>query len=133
MPGSGLLTARERHDIRLWHHVPALGGGSVLYDEQRPGHAVTTTISPDGSLPRPSRIQTSGASTNFDSGAYGYDGAGNIRTVGSDTFTYDSLSRLATANIRDDAGTNHPETFSPDRYGNIGRERLKTRFIPARS
>lgn len=84
-----------------------------------PGHAVATTISQDGNLPRPSRIQTSGASSNFDSGVYAYDGAGNIRTVGSDTFAYDVRSRLTNANIRDDGGTNHPETFTYDRYGNI--------------
>ncbi len=83
------------------------------------GHSVTTTISQNGYLPRPSRIQTSGATTNFDSGLYGYDGAGNIRAVGPDTFAYDIRSRLIGANIRDDGGTNHPEAFTYDRYGNI--------------
>jgi RHS repeat-associated protein len=84
-----------------------------------PGHTVTTTISQDGNLPRPSRIQTAGASTNFDSGVYAYDGAGNIRTVGSDTFTYDVRSRLLDAHIYDYVGVDHRETFSYDRYGNI--------------
>ena len=39
---------------------------------------VTTTITPDASLlPRPASISTVGASANFATGAYAYDGAGN--------------------------------------------------------
>jgi YD repeat-containing protein len=61
-------------------------------------NGVVTTITPDSSLmPRPSRIQTAGAvpsASNFDSGVYSYDGAGNITAIGLDTFAYDGRSRL---------------------------------------
>lgn len=83
------------------------------------GHAVVTTIAQDGNLPRPSRISTSGATTNFDSGTYLYDGAGNVRAAGADTFVHDLRSRLTGANIFKYDGTSHPETFQYDRYGNM--------------
>lgn len=80
------------------------------------GYDVTTTISQDGYLPRPSRIQTSGASSTFDSGVYGYDGAGNIRAMGGDTFSYDSRSRLMRAEIPLDGPK---QEFTYDRFGNM--------------
>jgi RHS repeat-associated protein len=58
----------------------------------------------------------------WDSGTYSYDGAGNITGIGNDTFTYDSLSRLSTADIKGNA-----ESYTYDAYGNL---KLKT-TIPA--
>ena len=83
------------------------------------GHSVTTTIAQDGNLPRPSRISTSGATINFDSGTYGYDGAGNVKTAGTDVFAYDGRSRLSGADIKDYQSVNHHEDFTYDRWGNI--------------
>ncbi len=59
-----------------------------------PGTAndVTTTLSQDGStnlIPRPKRIQSlRGGQSLFDTGTFTYDGAGNVLSVGSDTFSY---------------------------------------------
>src|SRR3954451_19514557 len=50
----------------------------------------------------------------WNSGTYSYDGAGNITGIGNDTFTYDSLSRLSTANIKGNA-----ESYTYDAYGNL--------------
>lgn len=47
-------------------------------------------------------------------GTYSYDEAGNITSVGADTYTYDTFGRLATAT----AG-GHLQAFVYDRYGNI--------------
>lgn len=60
------------------------------------GNGVTTTIAADPSLlPRPQQITSSGLNT----GTYSYDGAGNIKAMGSDVFTYDSRSRLAASTV----------------------------------
>ncbi len=79
------------------------------------GHNVATTILPDGSLPRPSSIATAGATANFSTGAYGYDGAGNVRLMGADSFGYDSRSRLISAALSG-AGS---QAYSYDRFGNL--------------
>jgi RHS repeat-associated protein len=80
------------------------------------GHNVTTTIGTDpNSMPRPGSFTTAGASQNLTSGSYFYDGAGNITVIGSDTFVYDRLSRLKSANYSG-LGT---QGFSYDQYGNL--------------
>jgi RHS repeat-associated protein len=80
------------------------------------GHNVTTTIAEDTTgYPRPGRISTTGASSNFDTGLYAYDGAGNIKTIGADTFTYDKESRLLNAAY---SGLGS-QAFDYDRYGNL--------------
>ena len=79
------------------------------------GHDVTTTILADGSLPRPSSIATSGATSNFLTGTYSYDGAGNVRLMGADSFGYDSRSRLVSAGLFG-AGS---QGYSYDRLGNL--------------
>ncbi len=79
------------------------------------GHDVTTTIAQDATqLPRPGSIGTSGASTNWSSGTYTYDGAGNIVKTGSDTFSYDDRSRLLSAFY----SGNDTQFFCYDRWGN---------------
>lgn len=83
------------------------------------GNGVQTTIGADPhGLPRPSRVHTTGATANFDTGAFTYDGAGNVTrmqpSVGSpDVFTYDRLSRLKTATWGTISST-HSESFSYD-------------------
>src|SRR5262249_26775370 len=66
-------------------------------------------------LPRPTSIGTSGASSNFATGAYSYDGAGNIMAMGPDAFSYDSRSRLVSATL----GGAGSQSYSYDRYGNL--------------
>jgi len=63
------------------------------------GTNVTTTIWQDEQnlLPRPSAISTSGSAPPI--GSYTYDGAGNIKQIGNDTFNYDTLSRLSDATL----------------------------------
>jgi YD repeat-containing protein len=81
------------------------------------GNNVTTTIAQDSSfLPRPSSIATSGSTGgSFSSGAYAYDGAGNITGIGPDSFTYDARSRLKTATL-----SGQPQRiFSYDGFNNL--------------
>jgi RHS repeat-associated protein len=79
------------------------------------GHNVTTTTAPDpNSMARPGRISTSGASSEFDTGLYAYDGAGNIADLGNDHYDYDALSRLTQAIV---SGSTQGYTY--DRWGNL--------------
>lgn len=69
------------------------------------------------SVPMPvtgDRIRTE-AVTQWTLGNYAYDGSGNIKTIGTDAFVYDSRNRL----IRGDAGTGHKQEYTYDGFGNI--------------
>jgi RHS repeat-associated protein len=83
------------------------------------GKNVTTTILQDVSLlARPSQIYATAQATGlrpFDTSGYVYDGGGNIKTIGSDTFTYDERSRLKSATY-----SGFPtQGYSYDRFGNL--------------
>jgi RHS repeat-associated protein len=58
------------------------------------------------------RAQTA---TPWQSGAYGYDGAGNIKSIGSEQFAYDALGRLVSGT----AGVGRTQTAAYDGFGNI--------------
>ena len=58
-------------------------------------------------------VTTSGPPT-WSSGNYAYDGAGNITSIGTDSFIYDQLSRLTTANVQ-----GHAESYVYDPFGNM--------------
>jgi RHS repeat-associated protein len=62
-------------------------------------NGVALNIGPDPDyMLRPASFFTTGAGTgNWKSGAYYYDGAGNVTNIGSSRFTYDHVSRLKTA------------------------------------
>ncbi|MGH3088078.1 MAG: RHS repeat-associated core domain-containing protein, partial [Rubrobacteraceae bacterium] len=74
------------------------------------GNTIVTTIAQDASLlPRPGAI-LGGA---FSSGAYSYDGAGNIKAMGGNVFGYDLRSRLTSSTV-----SGQSLGYSYDRYGN---------------
>ncbi len=64
-------------------------------------------------MARPANIAFSGSST-LDLGAYAYDGVGNVKTVGADSFVYDRKSRLASATVASQA-----RSYAYDDFGNI--------------
>jgi RHS repeat-associated protein len=100
---AGNVTYAASGALSGWKAGPSAGTGLV------------TTISSDTSgIPRPSQIKSvSGTTTVFDTGAYSYDGAGNITKMGTMTFSYDARSRLTA----DTAFGSHG--YSYDRYGNL--------------
>ena len=86
---------------------------------------VTDTITPDpNAMARPASISTSGATLggqpggDWATGTYGYDGEGNIKAMGSDAFTYDAVSRLASATVHP-LGTPHSQSYTYDPFGNL--------------
>src|ERR1051325_1543969 len=53
-------------------------------------------------------------------GPYSYDGVGNIKNIGSETFFYDKAGRLKSASVRGpDLSTLQTQTFVHDEYGNL--------------
>jgi RHS repeat-associated protein len=61
----------------------------------------------------------------YDSGEYGYDGAGNIKRIGASTFGYDAANRLSEAfvsnlgTLRANDGKTYTQCFSYDDFGNM--------------
>jgi len=87
-------------------HPASANSGKIENDS-----AATPTVG--RALSAPLRTVPTSSST-WDSGTYVYDGAGNITSIGSDTFTYDPLSRLSTSSIKGNA-----ETYTYDQFGNL--------------
>ena len=78
---------------------------------------------PDATNPnRPSRVRSlaiDGISL-YDSGTIQYDGSGNIKAIGSDSYTYDEVGRLvsATTTLPYDPSSTWVESFDYDTFGN---------------
>ena len=56
------------------------------------------------------------------SGTYTYDGAGNVKAIGTHTFTYDKVSRLTAANLYLEPTPStrlRTQTFGYDAFGNL--------------
>ena len=67
---------------------------------------------------RPQEVRTPVAhagSETWTTGSYSYDGSGNIRSMGSDTFVYDAFGRLTSGA----AGTERRQDYTYDRFGNL--------------
>lgn len=73
-------------------------------------------------MARPDSIGTTGAldplsgTPNWSSGTYQYDGAGNIKKIGSDKYRYDWSSRVLDGCVRGCAST---QAYTYDAFGNI--------------
>lgn len=91
---------------------------------------VKTTVLPLSQVPsRPGQIKAekvtlSGTTPLWDTGSYTYDGAGNIKVMGGDSFRYDTRSRLTSAKYGStpgctDGGFSMSQCFTYDKYGNL--------------
>ena len=90
-----------------WNAASGLGS----WKAGNSGTPVTVTIAPDASLlARPASI----SSPVWSSGAYAYDGDGDVLSIGADTFAYDARERLTSATY---GGIQR--TFGYDRWGNL--------------
>ncbi len=70
-------------------------------------------------MPRPSRITHKRSSTElFNSGLYGYDGAGNLWKAGADRYTYDKAGRLLSGTVKA-AGAFRREDYQYDAADNL--------------
>lgn len=88
-------------------------------------NGVTYTIDADpNGLARPAAIRTSGVVNGpvWDSGAYSYDGAGNVKAIGGSSFRYDAFGRLAFASLAtgiSGLGGNVTQQYTYDSFGNL--------------
>ncbi len=103
--------------------LPGIGyhpNGMVARVAHSNGVTVTQANDPEG-IARPLSISTSGVGSglNWNSGNYGYDGSGNIKTIGiGDTYVYDALSRVTEGSASQKAaGVKQSQTFDP--FGNL--------------
>ncbi|MEO7418869.1 MAG: hypothetical protein ABI163_17550, partial [Thermoanaerobaculia bacterium] len=87
------------------------------------GNGVTETQGNDpNQMRRPSSLSASGLYASWSSGAYGYDGAGNIKTLGTSWYTYDKVNRLVSATLYDGpsgGGTQKQQSYTFDAFGNL--------------
>ena len=120
------LTVRNTHDLTAVG-IPGDpdAGASITYHPNglwstlTHGNGVVTTQQNDpNSMRRPRRISVSGTveGTPFDTGLYAYDGAGNVKAMGSDVFVYDPLSRLRESDVH-----GWEQDYLYDAFGNITR------------
>jgi RHS repeat-associated protein len=105
-------------------------GAGITYGPHREvnqvqhANGVVDAIAPDPSfLPRPSAItSTLAASTLWSTGAYSYDGAGNVSAIGPASFVYDPVSRLTSGTVYLEPVnpvTPRSQTYSFDAFGNL--------------
>lgn len=85
------------------------------------GGVVDTQVMDANHMQRPRQLMTSGASGNWDSGLYGYDGAGNIKRIGADWYVYDRAGRVVegTAVASPLASQKKQQRYTYDAFGNL--------------
>jgi RHS repeat-associated protein len=87
--------------------------------------SLTDTYANDPNLmrrPASIAVTTPTSVARWSSGAYTYDGAGNVKAVGTHTFTYDKVSRLTAANLYLEptaSTTLRTQSFTYDAFGNL--------------
>jgi RHS repeat-associated protein len=111
----------------LLTEVPGYGTVSyhpnLLVSQVTHGNGVTETQANDpDAMRRPASISATGASANWTTGTYSYDGAGNVTKIGASWFTYDKVSRLRNATLflgQTGGGTQVQQSYTIDPFGNI--------------
>jgi RHS repeat-associated protein len=100
----GWASSISYHANGLWDQVTHASG--ILDQQQRDPFGIA----------RPSRLQTVGAvgGAEFDTGLYAFDGAGNVKAMGAETFLYDAVSR-----VKEGTSEGQTQRYDYDIYGNI--------------
>jgi RHS repeat-associated protein len=114
----GWLTAVPGYANSISYHA----NGMVNQVAHTNGVIWTQALDPNA-MRRPASYATTGATTNWTSGAYAYDGAGNVTAIGSNGYLYDPVSRLTSATQwtgeTPGGGSLATQTAAYDPYGNI--------------
>ena len=96
---------------------------NLLVSQIAHGNGVTETQGNDpNQMRRPSSLAAAGAYASWSSGAYGYDGTGNIKTIGTSAYAYDKVNRLVSATLYDGptgGGTQKQQSYTFDAFGNL--------------
>ena len=87
--------------------------------------SLTDTYANDPNLiARPASITVTNPASAalWSTGAYAYDGAGNVKAIGTHTFTYDKVNRLTAANVYlepTSSTTLRTQSYTYDAFGNV--------------
>ena len=116
----GLLTGVSANGVSygtLSYH------SNLLVSQVTHGNGVMETQGNDpNQMRRPSSLSASGPYATWSSGAYAYDGAGNVKTIGTSAFTYDKVNRLVSASLFDGPtgnGNLKQQSYTFDAHGNL--------------
>ena len=102
--------------------VPSFAGSisyhpNTMVNQVAHANGVTDTYGKDpNDMARPASISTSGAATNWATGTYQYDGAGDVWKVGTDTSLYDLVTRLKEGNV---GSVTQKQCAVFDAFGNV--------------
>ncbi|MGB7490837.1 MAG: RHS domain-containing protein, partial [Thermoanaerobaculia bacterium] len=91
------------HPNRLWSEIPHLNGVSDVQEVDPSGMARSYSLA----------AEDSGGSL-WDWGPFTYDGSGNIREIGSETYLYDEVGRLVSG-----TASGYTEDYTYDPFGNL--------------
>jgi YD repeat-containing protein len=107
------------------------------------GLVVTSSVfAQDAALPPPPvpqavkalahlRTQPNAGPTSWTNGPYEYDGAGNIKAMGPETYVYDKIGRLKSSTLRGpDRSSMQTQSFDYDAYGNMIRTSKLGQTVP---
>ncbi|HEX4965586.1 MAG TPA: DUF4157 domain-containing protein [Thermoanaerobaculia bacterium] len=96
---------------------------NLLVNQVVHGNGVVETQGNDpSSMRRPASEGAAGPYANWSSGAYSYDGAGNVTRIGPSWYTYDLVSRLTSGTLFDGptgGGTQKTQSYAFDPFGNL--------------
>jgi hypothetical protein len=65
---------------------------------------------------RPGSLSFAGSQASLNLGSFAYDGAGNLKSIGTDLFAYDRVSRLTEADLQGQAAS---QSYGFDSFGNL--------------
>jgi RHS repeat-associated protein len=96
---------------------------NLLVNQVTHGNGVVDTQGNDPfSMRRPSSEGAAGSWASWSSGAYTYDGSGNITRMGTASYTYDAVSRLTSGTLFDGpmgGGNQKTQSYTFDSFGNL--------------
>lgn len=122
----GLAGAPQQYATSISYHPNGMVHQAVHNNDPAvPSRALTDTYAlPPNGMQRPASIATTTASAvqRWSTGNYAYDGAGNVKTIGSSAFAYDRVSRLTSATLVLDpvgAANLRNQSYTYDAYGNL--------------
>ncbi len=121
--GTGPNQVSTTYASSITYHVNAMVNQVVHQNAPTITVTDTTALDPNGMVRPASITAVRGTTSLWNTGAYSYDGAGNIKRIGPSYFTYDKVSRLTASSTNVNQGIASPlmkdQSYTFDAFGNI--------------